>query len=112
MSAASHSTVSCRATPSRNCVPGRAGAWTSRAAGFEPMALRYLLLTAHYRSKLNFINESIEAAQNGLNNLRADLAALPEEDGHAGYWSDEALRAREAFHEAINDDLDLPVALS
>ena len=83
-----------------------------KAWGIEPMAFRYLLLTAHYRSKLNFTNESIEAAQNGLNNLRADLAALPEEDGHAGYWSGEALRAREAFHAAINDDLDLPVALS
>src|SRR5205085_454822 len=48
-----------------------------KAWGIEPMAFRYLLLTAHYRSKLNFTNESIAAAQNGLNNLRADLAALP-----------------------------------
>ena len=83
-----------------------------KAAGIEPMAFRYLLLTAHYRSKLNFTNESIEAAQHGLNNLRADLAALPEENGHAGYWSGEAQRVREAFHAAINDDLDLPAALS
>jgi cysteinyl-tRNA synthetase len=83
-----------------------------KASGIEPMAFRYLLLTAHYRSKLNFTNESIEAAQHGLNNLRADLAALPEEETHGGSWSDEAQRVREAFHEAINDDLDLPVALS
>ena len=83
-----------------------------KAAGIEPMAFRYLLLTAHYRSKLNFTNESIEAAQNGLNNLRADLAALLTEDAHADGWSGEAQRAREAFHAAINDDLDLPVALS
>ncbi len=83
-----------------------------KAAGIEPMAFRYLLLTAHYRSKINFTNESIEAAQNGLNNLRADLAELPDEDGHAGHWSGEGQRVREAFHAAINDDLDLPIALS
>jgi cysteinyl-tRNA synthetase len=83
-----------------------------KAAGYEPMAFRYLLLTAHYRSKLTFTDDSIEAAQNGLNNLRADLAALPAEELHAGDWSDQARRAREAFHTAINDDLDLPVALS
>src|SRR5579871_6417214 len=58
--------------------------------GFEPMALRYLLLTAHYRSKINFTNESIAAAQNGLNNLRADLAALPAEEAPVTGWSEEA----------------------
>jgi cysteinyl-tRNA synthetase len=83
-----------------------------KASGIEPMAYRYLLLTAHYRSKLNFTNESIEAATNGLNNLRADLAASPIEDAPAHGWSEEAQRARKAFHAAINDDLDLPVALS
>jgi len=82
--------------------------------GIDPMAYRYLLLTAHYRSKLNFTDESIAAAQNGLNNLRADLAALPALDAadlEKG-WSKEAEQVREAFHTAINDDLDLPAALS
>jgi len=81
--------------------------------GFEPLAFRYSLLTAHYRSKMNFTRESLTAAQNALNNLRADLAELPvmfyDTDD---LWSDEALRVRESFHTAINDDLDLPVALS
>ncbi|HEU0002606.1 MAG TPA: cysteine--tRNA ligase [Ktedonobacteraceae bacterium] len=81
-----------------------------KADGFDPMAFRYLLLTAHYRSKLNFSNESMVAAQNGLNNLRTDLAALPVES--VDTESAEAQKAREAFHNAINDDLDLPIALS
>lgn len=82
--------------------------------GIDPMAYRYLLLTAHYRSKLNFTDESIAAAQNGLNNLRADLAALPALDAAdlQKSWSKEAEQVREAFHTAINDDLDLPAALS
>jgi len=81
--------------------------------GFEPLAFRYSLLNAHYRSKMNFTRESLTAAQNGLNNLRADLAELPvihyDTDDE---WSPEAEALRDAFHTAINDDLDLPVALS
>jgi cysteinyl-tRNA synthetase len=87
---------------------------TLKESGIDPMAYRYLLLTAHYRSKLNFTDESITAAQHGLNNLHADLAALPAvgavDSAHG--WSEEAGRARDAFHTAINDDLDLPTALS
>jgi cysteinyl-tRNA synthetase len=87
---------------------------TLKERGIDPMAYRYLLLTAHYRSKIHFTDESIAAAQNGLNNLRADLAALPALDAadpQTG-WSEEAERVRDAFHTAINDDLDLPTALS
>ncbi len=90
-----------------------------KAAGIDPMAYRYLLLTAHYRSKINLTDESITAAQNGLNNLRDDLASLSaqisEQDLQSaaqGGWSEEAERTRDAFHTAINDDLELPTALS
>ncbi len=81
--------------------------------GVDPMAYRYLLLTAHYRSKLNFTDESLTAAQNGLNNLRDDIASLPVEPANQAItWSEAAQRVRDAFHAAINDDLDLPAALS
>ncbi len=83
-----------------------------KAANIEPLAFRYLLLTAHYRSRLTFTAESIEAAQNGLNNLRDDIAALPVEGGAEDTWSEEAEHIRDAFHSAINDDMDLPAALS
>jgi len=87
---------------------------TIKQQGFEPMAYRYLMLTAHYRSKLSFTEESLTAAQNGLNNLRADIAELPAIDPAAEQqpWSPEASRLHEAFHTAINNDLDLPIALS
>ncbi len=82
--------------------------------GIDPMAYRYLLLTAHYRSKLNFTDDSILAAQNGLNNLRADIASLPAVRASSTQqsWSTEAQQVRAAFQQAINDDLDLPTALS
>jgi cysteinyl-tRNA synthetase len=83
---------------------------TLKERGFEPMAFRYLMLTAHYRSKLSFSEESIQAAQNALNNLRSDLTELPTTT--APTWSTQALHMRNAFHEAINNDMDLPVAIS
>jgi cysteinyl-tRNA synthetase len=91
---------------------------TLKEWGFDPMAYRYLLLTAHYRSKINFTDDSLTAAQNGLNNLRDDLAALlvagtaVEQRATGDAWSEEAQEVREAFHNAINDDLDMPTALS
>jgi len=88
---------------------------TLKERGIDPLAYRYLLLTAHYRSKLNFTDESIMAAQHGLNNLKDDLAELPvpgPADELNTAWSEKALLVRGAFHTAINDDLDLPTALS
>ncbi|HLI90914.1 MAG TPA: cysteine--tRNA ligase [Ktedonobacteraceae bacterium] len=85
---------------------------TLKERGIEPLAFRYLLLTAHYRSKLNFTDESISAAQNALNNLRDDLAELPAEEAPGGQWSQEAERVRDNFHQAINNDLDMPTALA
>jgi cysteinyl-tRNA synthetase len=89
---------------------------TLKEQGIEPMAYRYLLLTAHYRSKINFTDESIAAAQNGLNNLRDDIAALlaagAKDAPNTGEWSPEAEHVRENFQTAINDDLDMPTALS
>src|SRR5436305_11885566 len=83
---------------------------TLKEQGIDPMAYRYLLLTGHYRSKMNFTDESITAAQNGLNNLRDDIAALPVSElpngNHTDTWSEKASRVRDAFHTAINDDLD------
>jgi len=71
------------------------------------------LLTAHYRSKLNFTDDSITAAQNGLNNLRADIASLPAGAASSTQqgWSTEAQQVHDAFQQAINNDLDMPTAL-
>ncbi|MDO8486877.1 MAG: cysteine--tRNA ligase [Candidatus Curtissbacteria bacterium] len=73
--------------------------------GFEPLALRYLFLTAHYRSKLNFTWESLEAAQNALSNLRDQIATWDDPKiGCAGLEND--------FKNAVNNDLDMPRAIA
>lgn len=72
--------------------------------GIEPLALRYLFLTAHYRSKLNFTWESLQACQNALNNLISLFSAL--DDGGA---DEKFLRD---FENAVNNDLDMPRAVA
>ena len=73
--------------------------------GFDPLAYRYLVMGAHYRTKLNFTFDSLQSAQNTLFKLR-DRAREMEEptEVNSAY--------REKFHEAINDDLNLPQALA
>jgi cysteinyl-tRNA synthetase len=73
--------------------------------GFEPLAYRYFVLGAHYRTKHNFTWEVLEAAQNSLNNLR-DAVRDWDKPG-AGSKKYEKL-----FQEAVNNDLDLPGALA
>lgn len=76
-----------------------------RNKGFDPLALRYLVLTAHYRDKLNFTWESLTAAQHALNNLREEIRA----------WEHPKIGCAEfeqRFMEAANNDLNIPQALA
>ncbi|MDO8689158.1 MAG: cysteine--tRNA ligase [Dehalococcoidia bacterium] len=74
-------------------------------AGFSPLAFRYLCLTAHYRSKLNFSWDSLTGAQTALNRV-LDYVADWDEPGEC----DEVWRLK--FLEAVNDDLDTARALA
>lgn len=78
--------------------------------GFDPIAFRYLVLTAHYRSKLNFAWKSLEAAQNALNKLREIVLVLKK----AKQSVDKKLlnRYRKKFEDFISDDLNTPAALA
>jgi cysteinyl-tRNA synthetase len=54
--------------------------------GFDPLALRYLYLGAHYRSALNFTWESLEAAQHALLRLRAFYVTNYTDDQDIAYY--------------------------
>jgi cysteinyl-tRNA synthetase len=73
--------------------------------GFDPLALRYLFLQTHYRQEMNFTFEALEAAQNALNRLRKEVAVY--EQGSAAIPEYE-----KQFLAAVNDDLNMPNALS
>ena len=75
--------------------------------GYDPIAFRYLCLTGHYRSQLNFTWEALDAAQTGLDRMRVGFHALPAD---AAARADPALVER--FTDMLNDDLNLPRALA
>ncbi len=82
--------------------------------GFEPLALRYLFLTCHYRSKMNFTWKGLEGAQVAYQKLvemtrswrRGGRQVVSEVDvGKIDNF-------RKKFQKKINDDLNIPEALA
>jgi len=84
--------------------------------GFDPLSLRYLYLTAQYRTRQNFTWEALEAAQNSLNELRAQVVRLKGELNDRNTLSQEKLAKvdefRDAFDATIANDLNTPQALA
>ncbi len=82
---------------------------------FEPLALRYLFLTANYRDILNFTWESLGGAQTALNKLREQVLAAKTQKERT-VLSAEKNEKREdygrRFLEAVNDDLNTAKALA
>jgi cysteinyl-tRNA synthetase len=84
--------------------------------GYSPLAFRYLVLGTHYRSKLNFSWESLEAAKNGLNNLIKEtkrLLALQKINNTPNEIDESQGKIREdIFKEALENDLNTSLALA
>jgi cysteinyl-tRNA synthetase len=78
---------------------------TLRSRNIDPLAYRYLCMTAHYRSKLHFSWASLGAAQTALNRLRQLYSGWSDGGG-----IDPDFAAR--FNAELNDDLNLPRALA
>jgi len=74
--------------------------------GFEPLDFRYLVLGAHYRSKLNFTWEALEAAKNARERLKRFVADNKDDDGEVC----QIYKTR--FNLKIDDDLNTPEALA
>ena len=75
--------------------------------GYDPLAFRYLCLTGHYRTQLNFTFEALDAAQTGLDRMRNGFHAL----GATAEGPPDASLV-ERFADQLNDDLNLPRALA
>ncbi|MBQ6075867.1 MAG: cysteine--tRNA ligase [Lachnospiraceae bacterium] len=88
------------------------------AAKYDLKVLRFFMLSAHYRSPLNYSAELMEAAKNGLDRIETGLVRLRDEaakcpDAPASAEVREktdALRAR--FEEAMDDDFNTADAIS
>ncbi|KKU10357.1 MAG: Cysteine-tRNA ligase, partial [Candidatus Woesebacteria bacterium GW2011_GWB1_45_5] len=83
--------------------------------GYDPLAMRYLILTSHYKKGLNFSWESLDSAQTALGNLRDLIAGLKSENGRTALSAEKENKVsgyRERFTAALSDDVNVPQALA
>ena len=79
--------------------------------GNDPMAIRYLLLATHYRQKVNLTEESLKAARQSVDRLLEFIANT--RDGKDGKDIGKIIeKAKTGFVKAMDDDLNVPEALS
>jgi len=84
----------------------------------SPAVLRFFLISAHYRSPLDFNREALKTAEDNLERLLRALErlnSLPERDSCIS--EDEKLlfeveEAKKRFEEAMDDDFNTPLAIS
>lgn len=81
--------------------------------GYDPRAVRYLLLSVHYRRRLDFTLAKMERSQRDLEALLGCIELLEKvkggrDDLQVGRWIREA---EKRFRTAMDDDLDTPAAL-
>jgi cysteinyl-tRNA synthetase len=69
--------------------------------------LRFALLSAHYRTPLNFSAELLEQAQTTLDSLYSTLREVHNIDVEM-----DVCLADEPFYHALNDDLNTPIAIA
>ena len=81
--------------------------------GYDPLVYKLFTYSGHYRNKLNFTWDGIEATSKSLERLKngyqvhkAGTDILDEND------KKELSRLEEEFHKAINDDMNMPLAMS
>jgi len=83
--------------------------------GHSPAAIRYLLMSVHYRKQLNFTLEGLEqagAALQRVNDFILRIREVPSASPDNPELDDRIARARREFHEGLDDDLNTSVALA
>ena len=77
--------------------------------GIEPLAYKLFCYSSHYRNKLNFTFEGANASQVSLNRLRQGYQN--HKNGTQDVAQEVVDQFEERFHNAINDDLNMPAAM-
>ncbi len=83
--------------------------------GIDPMVIRFFVLQASYRKPIDFTDESITAAQNGWQRLKAGLLFGDEYGSKLGWKSHSVApfdAAVEEFRSAMDDDINTSSALA
>lgn len=82
--------------------------------GCDPLAIRYLLLSTHYRQQFNFTFEGLESAKGAIERLSNFIRRLNDANGKSNSKEIALLieRVQSSFGEAMDDDLNISVALA
>lgn len=82
--------------------------------GYDPVAVRHLLMTAHYRRQLNFTLEGLEQSAQALGRLWdfADRLAEVPVDAEGADLSAQVAAAQAKFDAELDDDLNVPGAMA
>ena len=81
--------------------------------GYDPIVYKLFCYSCHYRNKLNFTWEGIDATSKSLERLRNSYQANLEGKDILSQEDEKKLDLlQEKFNEAINDDLNMPLAMS
>ena len=84
------------------------------ARGHRPSALRYLLLSSHYRKQLNFTWTGMDQAEEAIRRIvdfRARLETVAGSGVHTRV-AEQVAKARDAFRAALEHDLNTAAALA
>ena len=81
--------------------------------GFNPVAIRYLLMSSHYRDHLNFTENSLKQSENTVRNYNAFYQSLGFCRGDADNKAikEYIQQAREGFRKELGDDLNISAAM-
>jgi cysteinyl-tRNA synthetase len=84
------------------------------AQGHSPQAIRYLLLSVHYRKQLNFTMDGLRQAESSIQRLedfRQRMTELADGSDPCPEFAAQIGAAQASFIEAMDDDLNISAAL-
>ncbi|GHS91006.1 cysteine--tRNA ligase [Bacteroidia bacterium] len=79
---------------------------------YAPMTIRFFILQAHYRSTVDFSNEALLASEKGLARLMEAYGNIDRLEPKSGQTKEEIKSLETKCYEAMNDDLNTPIAIS
>jgi cysteinyl-tRNA synthetase len=84
------------------------------AKGYDPIAIRYLLMSTHYRQQFNFTFEGLEAAKGAVDRLKNFVRRLHDTNGEESNGSVATFiaKAEACFGGSLDDDLNIGLALA
>lgn len=91
------------------------GSHDSLEQAYSPMTIRFFILSAHYRSTVDFSNDALKASEKGLERLMnglSDLDRVPVSDTCDEATDQFVKQLRQRCYDAMNDDFQTQLVIS